>query len=55
MADTFNTVVVMHMDWVEVVSIHEQNGSAQRGYVPIKNIPDLIIELQAKYESCKRT
>ena len=42
MEDTHTTVVVERDKWIEIITLHDQSGSAAIGLVPIENIPMLI-------------
>ena len=47
MEDTFTTIVTPTKDGIEIMTQHDQTGSASvNGFVPTENIPSLIEELK---------
>lgn len=46
MEDTHTTKIVREENWISILTIHDQSGSAVEGKVPYENIPVLIENLK---------
>lgn len=52
MENTHTTVIIEKDNWIEIVTLHDQSGSAAIGIVPLENIP-MMIEGLKKFISVK--